>query len=173
MVNMTVRQKAWQCLLSFLLAIGLSITAVEAADLGVWGQIYPVGERDFMTFLQQRMSALQANGAWENTQRDIVARVKSHALQPAPVAGLTTTVSPHVFYYDPTFVLQHDLRDANGRLLLAKGVTVNPLTRLPFHETWLFFNADDPWQVQWAKQQGKTHAAVKYILVRGRLNAAM
>jgi len=86
--------------------------------------------------------------------------------------GLTTTSHPKTFYYDPTFVLQRNIRDAEGKILIPKGTTVNPLSKFKLHKVLFFFDADDERQISWALKQSKKYDFVKYILINGNIKEA-
>jgi conjugal transfer pilus assembly protein TraW len=47
------------------------------------------------------------------------------------VAGLRATEGPRTFYVDPTFTLDRNVVDAQGRLLFAAGTRKNPLSSMP------------------------------------------
>ena len=155
----------------FLLII--SVRAM-AHDLGVWGHVYPIAETDFLQFIHQRLLQMQHNGQLQQAKNQLIRHARHHALRPTPVAGLTTTTTPHTLTVDPSFVLRHDIHGAYGRLLYRQGTRINPLDHDPFTETWLFFNADDLQQLHWAQQQLATHTGrVKPILVQGNIRSAI
>lgn len=58
-----------------LLAFCLISTRVPAADLGIWGDLWPVQEQDMLTLITQRLEALQkvgemgpGNGGFQRTR---------------------------------------------------------------------------------------------------------
>lgn len=140
-----------------------------AKDLGVWGQVYPIAEQDIRVFIYQKLQKMQQDGKLEQTRRQFIENVKKHTLRPAPVIRLTTTSHPKTFYYDPTFVLQRDIKDAAGKVLIPKGTTVNPLSKVRLHKVLFFLDADDKKQIDWALMQSKKYDYVKYILIRGNI----
>ena len=151
-------------------------------DLGVYGHLYPIGEEDFLVFIHKRLDELKANGQLAKMKNQFIERAQKDALSPTPLK-LSTTDNPKVFYYDPTFVLGHNIYDASGHLLFPKGTRVNPLSKFNFDETWLFFDARDPKQVIWAKHElkslrhegidiGSTEPKAKVILTGGNIKAA-
>ena len=146
---------------------------IFAKDLGVWGQVYLIKEQDFLFFIKNKLVKLQNEGALESAKKDFIKRSKEHILRPHAVNGLSTTNNPQVFYYDPSFILQHNITDAMGQVLYKKGLTVNPLNKISFKQIWIFFDADDARQLSWASAKIKSLQQVKPILVKGNIKKAV
>jgi conjugal transfer pilus assembly protein TraW len=140
-----------------------------AKDLGALGEVYPVSEQDFLVFIHERLSSLQQSGQLAQFENQSKKRVVHDALNPPPVMFLTTTNKPTVHYYDPTFVLDRNIYNAQGQLLFAKGTQVNPLNVVPLNETLIFFDGRDPRQVNWAKAQEQHYRYIKFILTGGNI----
>ena len=157
--------------MSFTVCLLCSVNSY-AKNLGTWGSVYPITEEDFTKFIHERLLALKNSGKLREIQNNFVRRVKAHTLRPMPVAGLTTTDNPKTVYYDPTFILQHDIKDATGKTLFPAGTTVNPLKKVKLHEALFFLDADDTRQIKWALKNEKHYNFVKYILVNGDIKDA-
>src|SRR5690606_7294676 len=112
-------------IIAFILSV-ITLEAVYANNVGVYGQVYPIIENDFLDFIYQRLYELEKNGELAHNQHRFLENVKTHTLTPTPVSGLTTTVKPRIFYYDPTLILRQDITDQNRKILLKKGMRVNP-----------------------------------------------
>ncbi len=161
-----------------LLFIAFIFTAGSAfgANLGVYGQVFPIAEPDFLDFIHQRLEELQQSGQIAQMENNFKANVIAHTLRPTPISGITTINSNQILYYDPTFTLPQDITDNQGNLIAPKGTKINPLAKITFNEALIFIDADDPLQVKMAKSasdyylyQGKL---VKIILVEGDMRAA-
>ena len=88
--------------------------------------------------------------------------------RPAPVAGLRTTRTERTFYVDPTFTLDRNVVDAQGRLLFAAGTRKNPLEVVSLSKRLLFFDARDQRQVARARELIASYGGkVKPILTGG------
>jgi len=144
----------------------------HAKNLGVYGAAFEITEPDFKEFIYMRLNQLQQNGELEKLNQRFLAKVKKHTLRPTPVAGLTTTSSPKTFYYVPTYILKETIKDPAGRIIAAKGATINPFNVVTLHSVMLVFNADDQRQIKWAKAEAKKYSYVKYILVQGDIKAS-
>ncbi|HBZ9996511.1 TPA: conjugal transfer protein TraW, partial [Klebsiella pneumoniae] len=48
-----------------LLAACLVSPLTQAADLGTWGDLWPVREQDMLQLITQRLQSLQSSGQWD------------------------------------------------------------------------------------------------------------
>ena len=150
----------------------LALTSIEAKNLGVWGTLFPIAEQDLREMIYQRLNEMEQNGEMAKLREKFIQQVQEHTLRPTPVAGLTTTTKPQIFYYDPTYTLTQNIEDHEGRIIAKKGTVINPLDIVTLHGVLFFLNADDIKQVRWALEHGKKYDYVKYILVRGNIQDA-
>lgn len=151
-----------------LLAAALSAsTMVQSADLGTWGDLYPIHEQDMLTTIDNRLKAMEDSGELAQQQEAFKERVIKNSLRPVPVSGLKLATEDTTHYIDPSFVVDSDLADHEGRVFAHKGDRHNPLDVVPFVQTLYFIDADDERQIAWMKQQKPSTAIYKVILVKG------
>jgi len=148
------------------------VSTIFAKDLGVWGDIYPIDEDDLREFIFKRLDSLEKNGEMKTMQKNFIKNVTDHTLRPPPVRNLITTEQPKTFFYDPTFMLNHNIEDADGKVLFPVGTKVNPLDMVQLHSVMFFLNSDDKRQITWATKKAKNYQYVKYILVQGNIKEA-
>lgn len=141
-----------------------------AKDLGSIGHLFQIAEPDLLTFIAQRLKSMQDSGEMDRIQREAEARVKAHAVRPAPVAGLTPAIKDRAFLYDPTFTVRETVRDMRGNVIARAGDRVDPLDKVPYSETLYFIDGDNPSQMAWIKMQVKGQQNFKVILVRGNIH---
>ncbi|MGL4355103.1 MULTISPECIES: type-F conjugative transfer system protein TraW [Aeromonas] len=156
------------CLLTLLLIGG----SAHAADLGTWGDLYPITEPDMLTTIHDRLNAMQESGELAEQQEAFKDRVIKNSLRPAPVSGLKLASEDSTHFVDPTFVVGQDIADHQGRVFARKGDKVNPLDAVPFVQTLYFIDADDPRQVAWMRQQQPATPLYKVVLVNGDIRKA-
>lgn len=149
------------------LGLCLLSQAGAAADLGTWGDLYPVVEKDMLSLITQRLEQLQRSGEWPKQMEAFKERVISNSQRPAPVPGISRTAKYASRYFDPSVQIAEDLKDDKGRVFARKGEVMNPLKFVPFMQTLYFINGDDPDQVKWVKHQKPETLQVKIILVKG------
>jgi conjugal transfer pilus assembly protein TraW len=164
-------------------------------ELGVYGETFPVAEKNLLEVIKAKLQALFESGKLEDHQKAILNKAKEQLNRPYPVKGLSKTRTPRSFPYDPSIVVPYDLkisRDAapraeisqdevsqdqasqgaghQGQIFHRKGTRVNPLDTHRMNCPLLFVDGDDAEQVSWAIQQYKAAASLhkpKIILVQG------
>ncbi|EMY3602302.1 type-F conjugative transfer system protein TraW [Klebsiella aerogenes] len=153
------------------LALGLTLLtgSVTAADLGTWGDLWPVAEPDMLTVIESRLKALAQSGEMDKKMAEFKARVVRNSQRPAPVEGIKKADKYEQRWFDPSIKLTEDLKDQNGVLLARKGQVLNPLKTVPFMQTLYFIDGDDPDQVAWMKRQVPETLISKIILVKGSI----
>lgn len=149
------------------LAAWLLTAPVQAADLGTWGDLYPITEPDMLVTIRERLGAMQESGELAAQQEAFKARVIENSLRPAPVAGLTLAPQDSTHFVDPSVVVSQDLADHQGRVFARKGERLNPLDVAPFVQTLYFIDGDDPRQLAWMRAQRPATLIHKVILVNG------
>ncbi|EGE3449125.1 conjugal transfer protein TraW [Escherichia coli] len=121
--------------------------SVAAADLGTWGDLWPVKEPDMLTVIMQRLTALEQSGEMGRKMDAFKERVIRNSLRPPAVPGIGRTEKYGSRLFDPSVRLAADIRDNEGRVFARQGEVMNPLQYVPFNQTLYFINGDDPAQV--------------------------
>ncbi|MGX6477227.1 type-F conjugative transfer system protein TraW [Klebsiella grimontii] len=152
---------------AYLLVGCLLSPLTQAADLGTWGDLWPVREQDMLQLITQRLQTLQTTGKWDQTMDEFKQRVIENSQRPAPVEGIKRAEKYEQRWFDPSIRLTEDLKDNKGRVFARKGDVVNPLKTVPFVQTLYFINGDDADQIAWMKRQVPETLMSKIILVRG------
>lgn len=153
-------------LLAFILLVGGA--PAHALDAGVIGPTYEIGEPHLLRFIEQRLLDKAASGELQRLEEEARARGVDTVRKPPPVASLITTRTKRSFYFDPTYVLDHNVSDAQGRLMFAAGTRANPLDIVSLSRRLFFFDARDPRQVAQARALMKRYdGKVKPILTGG------
>lgn len=124
-----------------LLAACLLSPLTQAADLGTWGDLWPIREQDMLQLITQRLQSLQSSGQWDQTMDAFKQRVIENSQRPAPVEGIKRAEKYEQRWFDPSIRLTEDLKDNEGRVFARKGDVVNPLKTVPFVQTLYFIRA--------------------------------
>ncbi|WP_242604482.1 type-F conjugative transfer system protein TraW [Legionella gresilensis] len=153
----------------FILSIILSGN-VAAKSFGVVGEVFPVAEKSFLMLIEERLNALALSGELETIKTRWIQTVIAHTNRPNALKLLRTTKTlKHDFI--PEIILNQDIADSAGRLLFGKGVRINALERMHHYKPcWLFFNADDKAQINWAESQKNQCLNPKFILTGGEVH---
>jgi len=142
--------------------------AAHAADLGVVGPTYEIAEPDLLEVIESRLKRMEQTGELARKQREHRDLVVAAVEKPRPVDGLKATVTGRRFFIDPTWVLDRDIRTADGGILFARGQRVNPLEQVSLRERLVFFDGRDRRQVTFARQLvQRSEGGAKPILVAG------
>lgn len=139
-----------------------------AVDLGTLGPTYEIAEPHLLAFIEQRLLEKERSGELQRLAEAARARGIDTVRQPPPVEGLRTTERPRTFYVDPSFTLDRNITDPQGRLMFAAGTRKNPLEVVSLSRHLLFFDARDPRQVKHARElSGRYAGRIKPILTGG------
>ncbi|PWY54756.1 type-F conjugative transfer system protein TraW [Legionella qingyii] len=152
-------------------AILMNVAPVYAKNLGNYGQLFPVVEKDIREVIMTKLHRLEQSGALKQHQQKIVARVEEHVRRPKPL-HLPTTTTPQTHELDPSIVVNQTLYAHDGTVIAKKGTHLNPFEHVSFSKTLFFFDADDPKQLAWVKAHYTHFDQVKFILTGGDVKAA-
>ena len=135
----------------------LATTVAFCKDFGTFGQTFPIKEEDLLDYLQKQKT--------QKSLSSIKDRLLAMAQNPAPVKGVFEATEYHRFFIDPTFTAQQDIKDAQGRIVIKKGTSVNPLQKISLSKGLLFFDGSKSSHVKWAREQ---KGDFKWVLVAGK-----
>jgi conjugal transfer pilus assembly protein TraW len=145
---------------------------VNAKSFGVVGEVFPIAEKSFLTLIEKRLASLKASGELEAINQRWVQTAAEHANRPTAL-DLPRTPRSTRHDYVPEMTLSQDITNEKGRILYSKGTHVNALQHMPsYTPCWLFFNADDEAQTNWAAHQKTNCQNPKLILTGGAINLA-
>jgi conjugal transfer pilus assembly protein TraW len=139
-----------------------------ANDLGVVGPTYEIVERDLIEVMKDKFRRMEKSGELARVQENYKQKVIDAVEKPRPVQGVSSTETVRTFYVDPTWTLDRNVVDEQGKLLFPAGTKVNPLDYAPLTQYLLFFDQREKAQVAFARQFiEQSKARVKPILVGG------
>ncbi|HAT4481980.1 TPA: type-F conjugative transfer system protein TraW [Legionella pneumophila] len=145
---------------------------VNAKSFGVVGDVFPIAEKSFLALIEERLASLKASGELEAMNQRMLQTAAEHANRPKAL-NLPRTPRSTRHDYVPEMTLSQDITNENGRILYSKGTHINALQHMPsYTPCWLFFNADDEAQLNWAVLQKTQCANPKLILIGGAINTA-
>lgn len=154
-------------------ALFVCSSALLARDLGVVGPVYPIAEQDMLETIEQRLTALEESGELARIEDDAKARYQAYVERPEGVR-LPRATQNRTYYADPSLIVPYDIKDHEGRIIHSAGTTVNPLDYMTLSKQLLFFDGDDPGQVEWARAMvGSDPVHIKPILTNGPVLALM
>lgn len=153
--------------LSVVLVLSFSFGAF-AEHLGTYGETFEISEEDLLSQIKRRLTEMRGSGELDRLEQEFADRAKAKIRRPVPVRGISHTMEPRSWTYDPSWTLPEDIRDIEGRLVIAAGQTVNPLDAVRMRTPLLLIDGDEGPQVDWAVRQSEISPwGVKIILVNG------
>ncbi|AIT82704.1 MAG: type-F conjugative transfer system protein TraW [Zoogloeaceae bacterium] len=139
---------------------------LQAADHGQMGQTFPIIEEDLLATIEARLRTLEASGQIEDLQRRMQQQATMSVRRPKPVAGLSAASERRQWLFDPSIVLEADIRDAENNLIATRGTRVNPLDHVSLGQDLVFIDGTVPAQIDWAVREHSAQTA-KIIFVAG------
>lgn len=130
----------------------------SAKSLGTFGATFPVAEQSLLQLIEKRLASITLSGELKELEKQWLIEATRKADRPSPLA-LTRTNKSFTHFYKPELILGQNIVDARGRILYLAGTKVNALEQLPTYQPcWMFFNADDKVQFNWAAKFLQTPA---------------
>lgn len=148
--------------------LAISVIPTNAKDLGVQGATFEVKEQSLLEVIYAKLKSLESTNKLADHQKEIQARVKHSIENPLPVAGITKATSYSSRIYDPSIIIDEDIKDHKGNFIARKGTHVNPLDHQSFGKPLLLIQGDDESQVSWALKQDTKDTGVVIVLVSGK-----
>lgn len=150
---------------SFVLLLFMMISlSLLARDLGSRGHLFPIEEEDLLIYLKKRVLSLSEEER-EQLEEEAKRRVVKSIQEPKAVEGLREAKVYRRFFFDPSITAQEDFKDAEGKVIVARGSKVNPLDTVSLPESLLFFDGSDERQLRFAKEDVDRST---WILVKGK-----
>ena len=130
------------------------IGPAHARDYGVHGQLFGIVEPSLLNIIKARIGTMMENGEWDDIKTGMQDRTKAYIKRPYPVLGLMPVETYREFTVDLSITLQQDIADHRGQVFATRGTIVNPLDYSTFSKRIVFFDGDDPAQVDYALSLG-------------------
>lgn len=138
-----------------------------AVDLGVIGPVYPIAEPHMIEEMKAILRKKEESGELARLQRESQKRAIDRIENPPPTEGIRTATTPRVFHFDPSIVVEQNIVDDKGRVIIPVGTRVNPLEHTALSRPLLFIDARDPRQQAKARELLGAGPGVRLILTGG------
>ena len=154
-----------------ILGFAAVVPPAAAKDYGQVGTVFPLLEPDMLRVIELKLRSLQANGQLDAMNQRLRTRTEARVRRPDPVAGIELATRARTWLFDPSIVIDHDIRDHKGNLISAAGTRVNPLDYVVVTTPLVFIDGDDAAQIAWALK--RFDAKARLIMVKGAPLEAM
>lgn len=151
-------------ILSIVCCACLGSLGALAKDFGVVGHVYEIKEQDIIEYIKHKLGKIDLNSLNQEMRDTVRAGVE----RPKKVSDVVNAKEDKIYYYDPTFVLDEDVRDHKGVLIYPRGTIINPLEKTHLSEALIFIDGDEELQVEYALEAQKSlNGKAKIILING------
>lgn len=157
--------------LIYLLLFMIISTPLWAKDFGQRGQVYPIIETNFLDYIYQRLKFYQDTGKLTELKVMMQQKVEQAAIRPIGI-NLMPALKLRIRDFDPSLILDKDIRNHEGRLIASNGTVVNPLSYVALSKQLIFINADRTNELEFAKAKLKENINNKIILINGNVKEA-
>ena len=157
--------------LSILLMLSInSYATVNYIDCG--GTQYKIKEKNIALLIKQYVEKNKKKIQKKiNKQFSIIKKKIKTNYKPRNLSiKITPAKKDEIYYPDPSYTLNMDIKDANGKVIYPKGYTFNPLHYMTLHSQYIFFDYTNKEQVAWIKKNKyDKDMTKKLILVNGNV----
>src|SRR3546814_17831651 len=98
----------------------------EARNFGVEGQAFPIIEPDLLATIESRLRRAESSGELARMNEVFARRVEAKVRRPDPVGGITPARAARSWDYDPTALIEPEIRHQKGNLIAAAGRRTHP-----------------------------------------------
>ena len=136
-----------------------------AKNLGVVGEVFAIEEESFLNFIKRKLESKKKDSIFFN-QGLMREKAKKKIDRPTPVKGVENTQENRSYLYDPSVVIEKDIKGLDGKLIVKAGTRYNPLEHYSIAESLVFIDSDNEEHLNFALAQ-KNLRKIKIILVSG------
>ena len=142
----------------------LSASTVAARDLGTFGAVYDIVEKDALKELEEKAKSVDFSKAVDRNA--LVKKAKNFA--PDDVKEMKV-IGParkdRTFLVDMTYTLERDIKDDKGNIVYPAGYNFNPLSYIAYPRTLVILNGKRPEQVRWFEESSYAKDAQVTLLL--------
>jgi conjugal transfer pilus assembly protein TraW len=136
---------------------------VGAKILGTQGTTFEIKEQSLLEVIQDKLRVLEGPSQLADYQKKIQERMIRSIEHPKAISGIVAATFYRSRDYNPSLMVDEDIKDHKGRVVVRKGTIVNPLDDRSFGKPLLLIQGEDDAQVSWALKQD-----AKIVLVNGK-----
>lgn len=142
-----------------------------AKDLGVFGAVYDIAEKDALKEIEERAKEADMNRAVN--RGELVKKLRNYAPEDLKDMKLRPAQKERIFLVDMTYTLDRDIADEKGNVVYPKGYRFNPLDYITYPGTIVILNGKSPAQVAWFKRSDYSRDLRAKLLIADGLHAEL
>jgi conjugal transfer pilus assembly protein TraW len=161
---MTAKERAVRCILAAVVLCLLITSMAVARDLGTFGTVYDIVEKDALKELEEKAKSVDFSKA---VDRNALVK-KARNFTPEDVKEMRM-IGPArkdcTFLVDMTYTLERDIKDDKGNLVYPAGYAFNPLNYVAYPRTLVILNGKRPEHIRWFKESSYAKDAQVTLLL--------
>ena len=122
----------------------------SAKDLGVFGAVYGIAEKDALKEIEERAKEADMNRIVN--RGELVKKLRNYAPKDLKEMKLQPAQKERTFPVDMTYTLDRDIADEKGNVVYPRGYTFNPLSYVAYPGILVILSGNSPTQVAWFKR---------------------
>jgi conjugal transfer pilus assembly protein TraW len=133
-------------LIVLLISFTFSVTSV-AKDLGVFGAVYDIAEKDALKEIEEKAWEVDVNRIVN--KGDLARKVRNYTPGDLKTVKLPPAHQDRTFLVDMTYTLDLDVADEGGNVIYPRGYTFNPLDYVTYPGVIVILDGKSRKQVDW------------------------
>ena len=153
-----------RCILAAAFLCLLTASTAVARDLGTFGTVYDIVEKDALKELEEKAKSVDFSKA---VDRNALVK-KARNFTPEDVKE-TRMIGParkdRTFLVDMTYTLERDIKDDKGNIVYPAGYAFNPLNYVAYPRTLVILNGKRPEHIRWFEESSYAKDAQVTLLL--------
>jgi conjugal transfer pilus assembly protein TraW len=129
-----------------LICFAFSVTS-SAKDLGVFGAVYDIAEKDALKEIEERAREVDINRIIK--RGDLAKKIENYAPEGLKELKLQPARKERTFLVDMTYTLDRDIADQKRNVVYPEGYAFNPLDYVTYPGIIVILDGKNPAQVAW------------------------
>jgi conjugal transfer pilus assembly protein TraW len=167
MAEMTKKKLTIRRILTAAFLCLLMASTASATDLGTFGAVYEIVEKDALKELQEKAKSVDFSKAVDKNA--LIRRARDFTpedVKETRMIGLAR--KDRTFLVDMTYTLERDIKGEKGNIIYPAGYTFNPLNYVVYPRTLVILNGKRPEQIRWFEESSYAKdARVTLLLTDG------
>ncbi len=163
-VKMTAKEPASRRVLAAAFFCLLLASTAAARDLGTFGAVYDIVEKDALKELEEKAKSVDFSKAVDRNA--LVKKAKNFAPDDVKeMKAISPARKDRTFLVDMTYTLERDLKDDKGNIVYPSGYTFNPLSYVAYPRTLVILNGKRPEHIRWFEESSYAKDAQVTLLL--------
>jgi len=161
---MTAKEPTIRCVLvAALLSLSVTSTAM-ARDLGTFGTVYDIVEKDAIKELEEKARSVDFSKAVDRNA--LVKKAKNFTPEDVKeMNAIGPARKDRTFLVDMTYTLERDIKDDKGNIVYPAGYAFNPLSYVSYPRTLVILNGRRPEHIRWFEESSYSKDAQVTLLL--------